>query len=125
MSDMTLNLNPLIHQYLIHHSVREHKTLTELRHVTHQLSNAFMQISPEQGQLMSLLIQLTGAKKSLDIGTFTGYSALVVALAMPTDGKVVTLDINEEWAAIGKEYWRAAKYSIKIRSRFGNIKRLN
>jgi predicted O-methyltransferase YrrM len=73
-----------------------------------------MQISPEQGQFMALLVQLMGAKKTLEIGVFTGFSALSVALALPVDGKLVACDISEEYTAIAKEFWERAGVSEKI-----------
>lgn len=114
MSDITLNLEPIVYQYLLRHSLRESKALKALRDETHTLSSAVMQISPEQGQFMALLIELLNAKKSLDIGTYTGYSALVVALAMPKEGRVITCDVSKEAPEIGKRYWDAAGVSDKI-----------
>ena len=73
-----------------------------------------MQISPEQGQFMALLIKLLGAKKTLDIGVFTGYSSLVVALALPADGKIVACDVSEEYTSIARHYWQVAGVSAKI-----------
>lgn len=114
MSDITLNLSSNLYEYLQKISLRESPFLQELRQQTHKMSMSQMQISPEQGQLMGLLIELIEAKKTLDIGTFTGYSALAVALALPANGKVVACDINNEWTKIGKKYWELAGVSSKI-----------
>lgn len=114
MSAETINLTQTLYRYLQDTSLREHAALKKLREATQSLSSARMQISPEQGQFMGLLIELLGAKKSLDIGTFTGYSALAVALAMPKDGKVIACDVSEEWTHMGKEYWRLAGVENKI-----------
>jgi caffeoyl-CoA O-methyltransferase len=80
---------------------------------------AGMQISPEQGQFMALLLGLTGARRCLEIGTFTGYSALVCALALPADGKLLTLDVSEEWTAIARRYWLEAGVADRIELRLG------
>lgn len=114
MSIQTLNLTPKLYTYLQTVSLREPTVLTRLRDETKRLSSANMQISPEQGQLMTLLIELLGAKKTLDIGTFTGYSALVVALALPHDGKVYACDTSIEWTNIAKTFWEQAGVSDKI-----------
>ncbi len=114
MSDKTLNLTPALYDYLKKVSLREHPVLTELRLQTHKMSMSQMQISPEQGQFMRLLIELMRAKKTLEIGTFTGYSALCVALSLPDDGKVIACDINIEWTKIAKKYWQLANVSHKI-----------
>ena len=119
MAGTTLNLSPALHAYLVENSVREPDVLAELRAITHQLSESNMQISPEQGQFMSMLMQLHGAKKTLEVGTFTGYSALVVALALPDDGKVVALDVSEEWTTIAKEFWKKANVSHKVELKLG------
>ena len=115
MSDLTINLTPKLYEYLQSISLRETKVLSELRQETHKLSNAQMQISPEQGQFLALLMKLMNAKKTLDIGTFTGYSALVVALALPADGEVYALDVNYDWTDIAKQFWQAAEMSHKIK----------
>ena len=114
MSDITLNLTPALYSYLRNNSLREPEILKKLRAETRKTSEPQMQISPEQGQFMGLLIELLGAKKTLDIGTFTGYSALVVALSLPENGKVIACDISTEWTTIAKQYWKAAKVSHKI-----------
>lgn len=119
MSTETLNLTKELYLYLQKHSLREHSLLQKLRTKTSKMTGAIMQISPEQGQFMALLVELIGAKKTLDIGTFTGYSALVVALALPEGGKVITCDISQEAPEIAKEFWREAGVSNKIDFRLG------
>lgn len=114
MSVKTFNLSPDVYEYLQEFSLREPEVLQELRHETFQLPHFRMQISPEQGQLMALLIKLISAKKTLDIGTYTGYSACVVALALPTDGRVITCDINEASTNIAKKFWKFAGVIDKI-----------
>lgn len=119
MSDLTLTLTPDLYNYMISNSVREPKILTELRIETHKLSDSNMQISPEQGQFMGLLMEILGAKKTLDIGTFTGYSSLAVALALPQDGKVIAFDLNDEWTSIARQYWQKAGVASKIELKLG------
>jgi predicted O-methyltransferase YrrM len=114
MSDTTLNLNAELHEYLLRASLREPDILTELRQQTHKMSMSQMQISPEQGQFMRLLIELMGAKKTLELGVFTGYSALAVALALPEDGKIFACDINGEWTKIARKFWEKAGVMGKI-----------
>jgi caffeoyl-CoA O-methyltransferase len=108
-----------ISRYIHQHSVREPEILRELRAATASLPNAGMQIGADQGQFMALLVQAIGARNCLDIGTFTGYSALAVALALPADGRIVCCDINEEWTAIGKPFWKKAGVEKKIDLRIG------
>jgi len=114
MSRRTLNLDDTVYDYLLGHSLREHPEQTALREATRSHAHAGMQISPEQGQFMSLLIKLIGARRTIEIGTFTGYSALTVALALPTDGKVLACDISAEYTSIGKPYWQRAGVADKI-----------
>lgn len=120
MSDQTLVLTPELYRYLKQFGVREHPVLKELREETHTMTGAGMQISPEAGQFMALLMELMHAKKTLDIGTFTGYSSLVVALALPDDGQVVTFDISTECTEVAKRYWQKAGCANKIKLRLGN-----
>jgi predicted O-methyltransferase YrrM len=115
MSTQTLNLTPPVYDYLLHHSLRESPILHQLRIETAKLSGAVMQISPEQGQFMALLIELLQAKKTLDIGTFTGYSALVVALALPKDGEVIACDVDAKVTDIAKRFWTQAGMAGKIK----------
>jgi predicted O-methyltransferase YrrM len=99
--------------------VREHPVLRELREETARLPMALMQIGPDQGQLMALLVKLAGAKRCLEIGVFTGYSALSVALALPPEGRIVACDVSEEWTAIARRYWEKAGVAGKIDLRLG------
>ncbi len=114
MSNQTLGLSDRLVEYLRSVSLREPSILTELRQETSHHPMRSMQIAPEQGQFMALLVQLMGARKTLEIGVFTGYSALVVALALPPDGKVVACDVNQEFTAIARRYWEKAGVSNKI-----------
>lgn len=114
MSNLTLGLAPLVQNYLRDVSLREPTVLQELRQETALHPQATMQIAPEQGQFMALLVQLIGAKKTLDIGVFTGYSALVVALNLPPDGQVIACDTNEDFTAIARRYWQKAGVSHQI-----------
>ncbi len=114
MSNQTLNLDDRLYRYLVDHSVHEPEILTALRHETAQHPMAQMQIAPEQGQFMALLVQLLGVKKALEVGVFTGYSALRVALALPPEGKLVACDVSEEYTAIARRYWQQAGVAAKI-----------
>jgi predicted O-methyltransferase YrrM len=114
MSNHTLGLDDRLLTYLRSVSVREPEILAQLRAETATHPMAQMQIAPEQGQLMALLVQVIGARKTLEVGVFTGYSSLVVALALPTDGQVVACDVSEEFTAIARRYWEKAGVANKI-----------
>ncbi|GAB4258743.1 MAG: class I SAM-dependent methyltransferase [Saprospiraceae bacterium] len=114
MSRQTLSLTPELYQYILDVSLRENPVLTELREFTLSLEEANMQISPEQGQFMQMLVKLMGARNCIEVGVFTGYSSLAVALALPADGKIVACDVSEEWTSIGKRFWKKAGVSEKI-----------
>ncbi len=114
MANKTLGLSTQLYDYLLSVSLREPEILTKLRQETAQLPMGKMQIAPEQGQFMALLVQLMAAKKTLEIGVFTGYSTLVVALALPKDGKIVACDVSEEYTAIARRYWQQADVDHKI-----------
>lgn len=114
MSKQTLGLENYIYQYLLSVSIREPEVLQKLREETANHPRNIMQISPEQGQFMALLIKLMGAKKTLEIGVFTGYSSLAVALALPKEGKMVACDVSEEYTSIAHRYWEQAGVADKI-----------
>ncbi len=119
MSTGILNLTYDLRDYLWEKGMKEHPALKELREETAQLPESVMQICPEQGALMANLVRLMSAKRTIEIGTFTGYSALAVALALPEDGKIVACDISEEWTAIGRKKWEEARVADKIDLRIG------
>ncbi len=114
MSSDTIELNQSLRDYLINVSVKEPSVLKDLREETLQLDEFQMQISPEQGSFLSFLVNLINAKHTLDIGVFTGYSSLVVALQLPQNGYVTACDTNEEWTEIAQKYWKAAKVEDNI-----------
>lgn len=107
------------YQYLLSNGVREPDVARRLREKTQQLPNAQMQIAPDQGQFMQLLVQLLRATKTLEVGVFTGYSALWVALGLPEDGRIIACDVSEEYTAMGKRYWKEAGVDHKIDLRLG------
>jgi caffeoyl-CoA O-methyltransferase len=108
-----------ITRYIHEHAVREPEILRELRAATASVPQSGMQIGADQGQFMALLVQAIGARNCLEIGTYTGYSALAVALALPKDGRIVCCDISEEWTAVGKPFWKKAGVEKKIDLRIG------
>jgi predicted O-methyltransferase YrrM len=114
MSTKTITLTESLHHYLLSVSLREPPILARLREETAQHPLANMQIAPEQGQFMALLVRLMEAKKCLELGVFTGYSALSVALALPPDGKLIACDVNEEWTSMAWRYWQEAGVAHKI-----------
>jgi predicted O-methyltransferase YrrM len=114
VSNRTISLDDRLYQYLLSVSLREQPVLRRLRQETSRLPNASMQIAPEQGQFMALLIKLTGARKVLEIGTFTGYSALTMALALPPNGRLVACDVSREWTTIAARYWAEAGVAARI-----------
>ncbi len=114
MSTRTIGIDNQLYDYLLSTSLREVEILVKLRQETANLPQGRMQISPEQGQFMALLVQLIGAKKTLEVGVFTGYSSLAVALALPADGKIIAADVSEQFTAIARRYWQAAGVADKI-----------
>ena len=119
MSSKTRSLDESVYHYLLNHSLRESDASIGLRKATHDLAEANMQVSPEQGQFMSMLIRILGAEKAIEVGTFTGYSALQVARALPETGRLIACDISEEWTSIGKPFWKQEKVDHKIDLRIG------
>ena len=119
MSSKTLFMPAKVHAYLVAAAVRETPVQRALRAATARLPGAGMQIAPEQGALMQLLVRLVGALRYLEIGTFTGYSALSVALAMPRSGRLVCCDVSEEWTAIARRFWRRAGVARRVSLRLG------
>jgi predicted O-methyltransferase YrrM len=117
MANRTINLTDDLVEYVHRYGVREHPVLAELRRRTAPMSQASMQIGPEQGAFMALLVQLTGAKRILEIGTFTGYSSTAMALALPPDGRMTCLDVNREWTDIARQAWADAGVADRIELR--------
>lgn len=114
-----LNLTPKLYEYMLDKSLREHPVLEALRLETSTMELANMQVAPEQAQFMQLLLRLLHAKNVLELGTFTGYSALAMALMLPDDGKVITCDINTQWTNKALPFWKKAKQDHKIELRLG------
>jgi predicted O-methyltransferase YrrM len=114
VANRSLTITDALHDYILRQTLREPVLLAELRQETSRLPLAVMQISPEQGQFMALLIELIGARRTLEIGTFTGYSALCVALALPPDGRLTACDVSEEYTAVARRYWARAGVADKI-----------
>ena len=119
MSNATLGLPEELNAYLLDVGVREPALLRQLRDETAAMPEHDMQIAPEQGALMALLVELTGARRCLEVGTFTGYSSLSVALALPADGRLVCIDLSREWTDVARRYWAQAGVADKIELRLG------
>lgn len=114
MSKRSISLTDSLYDYLLSVSLREPDLLLKLREETAADPAANMQISPEQGQFMGLLARLMGARRCLEIGVFTGYSSLALALALPDDGRIVACDVSEKWTSVARRYWAAAGVAHKI-----------
>jgi len=114
MNMRTTPIDDTLFAYLLEHSLREHPAQAALREATRDHPHAGMQISPDQGQLMALLVRLIGARRTIEIGVFTGYSALTVALALPDDGRVLACDLSDEYTRVGLPFWRQAGVAQKI-----------
>jgi len=114
VSNRTLPLDDRLYDYLLKKSLREPPALARLRAETASHPRVNMQIAPEQGQFMQMLVRLIGARRTIEVGVFTGYSSLAVALALPDDGRVLACDISEEYTAIARRHWREAGVAHKI-----------
>jgi predicted O-methyltransferase YrrM len=114
MSNKTLSITDTLYEYILDVSVREPDVLAELRAVTARLPEVAMQIAPEQGRFMALLVQIMNARRCIEVGVFTGYSSLSVALALPVDGSIIACDVSEEWTAVARRYWQKAGVAEKI-----------
>ena len=110
----SLHVDDALYRYLMEQSIREQPAQVALRAATASHPHAGMQISPDQGQFMALLVKLLGARRTIEIGVFTGYSALTVALALPDDGRVLACDISDEYTQVGQPFWREAGVAHKI-----------
>ena len=119
MAGRYLHLDDTLFNYVVAHSVREHPAQAALREATRTHAHAGMQISPDQGQLMALLVRMLGARRTIEIGVFTGYSALCVALALPEGGRVLACDINDDYVSVGRPHWQAAGVAHKIDVQLG------
>lgn len=120
MSATSIGLNEHLHEYIVDVGVRETVAQRRLREETAELPEANMQISPEQGQFMRLLVKLLDAREIVEVGTFTGYSALSMALAMHEEGRIVCIDKSEEWTAVARDYWTKAGVDDRIDLRLGD-----
>ena len=114
MSTQILSLTESLYSYLLSFGVRDSEILQQLREENAQHPRAVMQIAPEQGQFMGLLVQLLGVKKALEVGVFTGYSSLIVAMALPDDGQLIACDISDEYTSMARKYWEKAGVAHKI-----------
>jgi O-methyltransferase len=114
MSNRTIPIDDRLYGYLLEHSLRESAVKRRLREATASLGPSSMQIAPEQGQFMALLVELIGARRIIEVGTFTGYSALCMAEAMPDDGLLICCDISDEWTGIARGFWREAGVEQRI-----------
>lgn len=119
--DKFISLNTELYRYVVEHCSPRPQVLEDLAAETSERLGplSLMQISPEQGAFMTLLVRLMRAKNAIEVGTFTGYSALCVALGLPEDGKLICCDVNEEWTAIARRYWKKAGVADKIDLRLG------
>jgi predicted O-methyltransferase YrrM len=120
MSTHTIPMDDRLYEYLLRVSLRESDVMRRLREETAKMREGGMQVSPEQGQFMSFLVEALGVRRALEVGVFTGYSSLAVASAMPEDGRLVACDLNEQWTTIARRYWREAGVDERIDLRLGN-----
>ncbi len=119
MSNKMIKISEKLYDYILSVSLREPDVLRRLREETAQDPYSFMQISPDQCQFMALLIHLTGAARTIELGVYTGYSSLCVALALPPGGKIIACDNNEQWTSVASRYWAEAGVTDKVDLRLG------
>ena len=119
MSIRNFYLDENIYEYILNNSLRDLPILKKLRDETRKMPDGRMQISSDQGQFMGFLVKLTNTKKIIEVGTFTGYSSLVMALALPENGQILSCDISEEYAAVARRFWQEAGVSNKIQLLLG------
>lgn len=119
MSNRSIAVSPELYEYLLAHSLRETEVQRQLRERTAQLPDHNMQIAPEQGQFMAMLALLLGARRTIEVGVYTGYSALCVAAALPADGVLIACDLSAEYTAIARDYWQRAGVADRIDLRLG------
>jgi predicted O-methyltransferase YrrM len=114
MARQTLGMSDPLYDYLLSVSLHEPDVLRRCREETAEMAMSTKQISPDEGQLLALLTRLSGARRTIEVGVFTGYSAMCVALAMPEDGRIIGCDIDEDWTAVARRYWQEAGVAHKI-----------
>lgn len=114
MANRRTIVDDTLHDYLVANTVREHPAQSGLREATRTVPNSGMQIGPEQAQFMALLVRLMGARRAIEVGVFTGYSALSVALALPADGYLLACDVSDAYTRVGRPFWQQAGIAHKI-----------
>jgi caffeoyl-CoA O-methyltransferase len=120
LGNRTLSIDDRVYDYLLSVSLKESDLLAQLRMETAGIEFSEMQIAPEQGQFMAMLVKLMGARRALEIGTFTGYSSVVIATALPEDGELVCCDDSEEWTSMARKYWQQAGLEDRINFKLGD-----
>lgn len=120
MSSRSIGLSEGLHRYLVDHSVRKNDILRRLRDETAPMEESGMQIAPEQGPFLAMLVRMLNARRTLEVGVFTGYSSTVVALALPEEGRITACDVSEEYTSVARRYWKEAGIDHKIDLRIGD-----
>src|ERR671918_695322 len=119
MSNGSIGLDEALNDYLVQAGVREHPVLTDLRRETANLPSAGMQIAPEEGALLAMLVRLLPARRILEVGTFTGYSSTAMALALADGGRITCCDVSREWTDIARRAWADAGVADRMDLRLG------
>ncbi len=119
MGKTATGFDPALYDYILKSSLREPEVLTRLRRETVEMPRAVMQVAPDQGQFLRLLVEMLGARRVVEIGTFTGYSSLSMALALPADGRLIACDISEEFTRVARRYWQEAGVDDRVELRLG------